>query len=242
MRQVPHYLLIGNGRVAKHFQTYFTQLSLPYSVWHRQLSNSELQNALVHSTHVMVLIRDDAIESFIKARLCDYQGTILHCSGSVNTDLAFGAHPLMTFSITPYTRDVYESMPFIIDHDAPAFNDLLPGLPNRYERLNRADKVKYHALCVMSGNFSCLLWQQLFEMLQGQCHWPPEIAFPYLQQQMKNVMDHPMAALTGPLARQDHGIINRHLAALAGHPLHDLYQAFIDFYHARHKERSHECI
>ena len=242
MRQVPSYLLIGNGRVAKHFQAYFSQLSIHYDTWCRQQSEFLLQQALCEASHILLLIQDDAIAAFIKTHLKDYQGIVIHCSGSLVVEGAYGAHPLMTFSHELYARDVYESIPFIIDHNAPEFNLLLPQLPNQHQRLHHADKAKYHALCVMSGNFSCLLWQQFFEKIQTQFGWPMTLAYPYLRQQMQNLMAHPTKALTGPLVRRDHETMQRNIKALQGDPLQTLYLAFVDFYEATQKVNNHECI
>ena len=67
----------------------------------------------------------------------------------------------------------------------------------------------------MSGNFSCLLWQKFFASLEHEFNLPPAIAFPYLIQQMNNLLHDPQAALTGPLVRNDKDTIEKNLAALA---------------------------
>jgi predicted short-subunit dehydrogenase-like oxidoreductase (DUF2520 family) len=242
MRQVPHYLLIGNGRVAKHFRAYFSHLSIPFTTWCRQQSRVDLNLAIANSSHILLLIQDDAIIPFIQTHLQNYSGYIIHCSGSLMTKLAYGAHPLMTFAHELYTHDVYLSIPFIIDNDAPDFSALLPQLPNQHQRLHDADKGKYHAMCVFSGNFSCLLWQQLFDVFQKQFHWPKQLAHPYLKQQMKNLMESPEQALTGPLARQDNKTLQRNLQALQGQPTAVLYQAFIDFYNSINEVNQHERV
>ncbi len=33
MRQVPNYLIIGSGRIARHFSYYLQLLQLPYRQW-----------------------------------------------------------------------------------------------------------------------------------------------------------------------------------------------------------------
>jgi hypothetical protein len=64
MRQVPNYLLIGNGRVARHFQHYFSLLQLPYQTWHRHEPDTKLTQQLESATHVLLLISDRAIAAF----------------------------------------------------------------------------------------------------------------------------------------------------------------------------------
>lgn len=230
MRQVPHYLIIGNGRVATHIQHYFILLQLPYSSWHRPQSYSLLNQELNRATHVLILISDDAIESFIEQRLPLFSGIKIHFSGSLVTDKAHGVHPLMTFSRRLYDLEKYKLIPFVIDHDAPPFEDLLPGLSNQHARLNKSFKAKYHALCVLSGNFSCLLWQKLFNSLETEFNIPASFSEHYLQQQTQNLLTTPQTALTGPLVRGDYHTIEKNIAALENDPFQDVYKSFLTCY------------
>lgn len=230
MGQVPHYLIIGNGRVARHFAHYFSELGIAYSVWHRHQSIETLSLLLQQSSHVLVLIKDDVIEAFINHYLNSYQGYIIHFSGSLVSELAYGAHPLSTFNDALYSRDVYERIPFFVDHDAPVFAELLPGLPNPHVILNKSQKEKYHALCVMAGNFTCMLWQKLFASFESELNIPNEMAHPYLQQQVHNLIHFPADALTGPLVRRDQKTIEKHLAALSEDPFQKIYESFVECY------------
>lgn len=235
MRQVPHYLIIGNGRVAQHFQQYFSLEKLSFSLWHRQSANS-LNQELERATHVLLLISDRAIEPFIAEHLQDTKAIKLHFSGCLITDLAYGLHPLMTFSHKLYELDKYRSIPFIIDDDAPSFEALLPGLSNPHSRLQKSLKPKYHALCVMSGNFSCLLWQKLFTSLQQELNIPAAFAHHYLLQQTQNLLTAPETALTGPLVRNDEETINKNLQSLKDDPFQEVYQSFLNCYQKMKRE------
>ncbi|MFU8797430.1 MAG: DUF2520 domain-containing protein [Gammaproteobacteria bacterium] len=231
MRQVPYYLIIGNGRVAHHFQHYFSLLPLPFTTWHRQESLEDLAERIKSASHILLLIRDDAIENFIRLYLQNL--SIVHFSGSLVTPLAYGAHPLMTFNNRLYTLEHYQSIPFVLDHNAPAFENILPGLPNQHVRLDTALKAKYHALCVLSGNFSCLLWQKLFSSLEKEFKFPASIAHTFIQQQTQNLVDNYQTALTGPLPRNDLLTLEKNLLALNGDPFQQIYQAFITCYPQR---------
>jgi hypothetical protein len=231
MRQVPYYLLIGNGRVAHHIRHYFSLLGISFATWQRGDPEEKLQQSLQHVSHVLLLITDAHIESFIQHHLKNSTALRIHCSGSLVTEHAYGAHPLMTFNKDHlYSLAQYQAIPFIVDDDAPAFEALLPGLPNPHVRLKKSLKPKYHALCVLSGNFSCLLWQKLFSSLEREFHFPADIAYPYLQQQTQNLLRHYPTALTGPLVRSDQATIQKNLTALAGDPFQEIYQAFINCY------------
>lgn len=230
MRQVPKYLLIGNGRVARHFQHYFTLLQIPFVTWVRTNSIASLHQQLQQTSHVLLLIADDAIEVFIARHLINYNNVRIHCSGSLVTPLAYGAHPLMTFSDHLYSLKEYLAIPFVLDHDAPDFDVLMPGLPNQFVKLDTSLKAKYHALCVMSGNFSCLLWQKLMTSMEKEFNFPKEIAHAYLMQQTKNLIHNADNALTGPLVRNDLSTINKNIDALENDPCQKIYQAFYEYY------------
>lgn len=228
MRQVPQYLVIGNGRVARHFCHYFSQLSLSYTQWKRPEPLARLREFALAATHVLILINDQAIEPFITEHLQDAQAVKVHFSGALVSKLAYGAHPLMTFNTGLYTLDKYKAIPFVVDKDAPAFDTLLPGLPNACVSLAPELKAKYHALCVLSGNFSCLLWQKFFMALEFDLHLPPETGYAYLRQQTENLLSDYASAFTGPLARGDKETIKRNLKALEGDAFQRIYQSFVD--------------
>lgn len=237
MRQVPRYLLIGDGRVARHFQHYFSLLSLPFVCWHRQQSIHLLTRELQQASHVLILIRDQAIENFIITYLQNTPAVLIHFSGSLVTHHAYGAHPLSSFNHSFWNLEQYQTVPFVLDDDAPSFDRLLPGLPNPHVRLEKSLKPKYHALCVLSGNFSCLLWQKFFMHLEQEFHIPQAIAHPYLRQIMQNILSHPEGALTGPLVRNDTETIKSNMTALASDPFQKVYQSFVECQQQIHKSR-----
>lgn len=229
MRQVPtRYLIIGNGRLARHMYHYLTLLQLPVNLWHRSQNLNDLAEKLALATHVLVLISDSAIEPFIDSHLQTTSALIMHCSGSLISKAAYGVHPLMTFGPHLYEEAQYARIPFIIDEDAPCFADLLPGVPNPYQRLSKSLKAKYHALCVLSGNFTCMLWQKLFVAFKDELKISPELAYPYLEQQIQNLLIDPEKALTGPISRGDHVTIAKNIAALAGDPFQEVYRSFVN--------------
>ncbi len=230
MRQVPRYLLIGNGRLARHLRVYFAEMQLPFQTWQRGQDLLLLRAYLREASHVLLLISDQAIEPFIEAYLRESPAILIHCSGSLVSSKAFGVHPLMSFASTTYPLDFYKKIPFVIDEGGPAFAELLPGLPNPHAYLNAALKPKYHALCVLAANFSCMLWQKLLRDFKGGLGLPQDLAQPFLWRQMMNLLEAPEQALTGPLVRQDHLTIQNNLAALEGDAFQKIYQQFVEVY------------
>ncbi len=238
VRQVPRYLLIGSGRVARHMACYFDFLGIFYTQWHRGMAEEVLASHARAATHILLLIRDDAIADFAQFHLADVRGIKIHFSGVLNVDGVYGAHPLMTFGPDLYAREKYETIPFVVEAGAPAFADLLPGLPNAHAEIAKKDKAKYHALCAMAGNFSCLLWQKLMHDFENEFGLPAQTARAFLRQQTDNLISDYKSALTGPLVRGDHATLSKHIHALKDDPFAEVYQSFINAYRAQEEKKS----
>lgn len=237
MRQVPAldtpFGIVGDGRVARHFFHYFSLLGLSTCTWSRRAPALSPPEALASCRTVLLLIRDAAIVPFIDAWPALQEKRLVHCSGSLVTPAAEGAHPLMTFGPTLYDLAQYRAIPFVLDAGGTAFADLLPGLPNPSFTIPAADRPYYHALCVMAGNFSTMLWLKLFDELQRRFGIPASAAHPYLARVAANLMADPLRALTGPLSRGDAEAMATNLEALEGDPFHSVYSAFVRAYEQR---------
>ena len=234
MGQVPEqseipYLVIGNGRLAKHIKHYFDLLELPYLNWFRKSEESP-QNLVAKSQKILVLIKDDEIENFISQIKSKFESKIwMHCSGLLSTPLAESAHPLMTFTDTLYDLVTYKQIPFVTEKGKLPFGKLFPELPNMSYSIEPELKPLYHAWCVMSGNFTTILWQRFFEVAQKEFGIKKESVFPYLSKITKNLMisDSP---LTGPLVRSDKKVIEKNLQALKDEPFAEIYRSFVNTY------------
>lgn len=234
-----HYAILGGGRLARHMRHYLTLLNLTVSCWTRDNSASfnshsisnkaeRLRATIRPASHVMLLVSDSAITELLRRFPFLHEKKLLHCSGALGIPGVTGAHPLMTFSHQLYTLEQYRRIPFMVD-SGHAFNELLPGLPNPHFAISMEEKPRYHALCVMAGNFSQIIWQAAVERFSAM-GLPPSTLEPYLQQVVQNFVHDPGSALTGPLSRGDQKTIDRNLAALAGDPLETVYQAFLALY------------
>ena len=219
------YLIVGNGKLAKHLIHYFNLLSIPHYHWFRALNESfvELSNI---SKKIIVLINDDSIESFICENKSDVVKNIwIHCSGSVFTEYAYGAHPLNTFSEELYDIDTYKNIPFIMEENRSMFSELFPELQNPSYKISIKDKTFYHAWCSIAGNFTTILWSEYFINLK-KLGIPESAANIYLNQTFKNLLTMNVP-LTGPLSRGDEFVINQHLESLEGSPIKNIYEEFI---------------
>jgi len=226
--------IVGDGRVARHFLHYLSLLGLPARAWSRRASPADPIQTLAPCRTVLVLIRDAEIVPFVDAWPALREKRLGHFSGSLVAAGIEGAHPLMTFGDDLYDLATYQEIAFVLETGGTPLAQLLPGLPNPSFAIPPADRPYYHALCVMAGNFSAILWLKLFNELQGRFGIPASAAHPYLAQLTKNLRSHPDRALTGPLERGDTQTVNANLTALEGDPFHGVYAAFARAYaHSR---------
>lgn len=235
MRQVPRYLLIGRGRLAQHWQHYFELLGIVPLSWHRG-SPESLEALLQAADVVLVLISDDAISKFIEPHLGVVAVKWIHCSGSLSLEGVTGLHPLMTFTETPYELLHYRAITLICDDPDFDFKHCFPLLENPVYHIPKKDKAFYHALCVMSGNFTVILWQKFFNEAERRWGLPQEAITPYLNAIAKNIEQSPDAALTGPIARGDYGTIQKNIDALEHDPFRNVYQAVLQAYEENNYE------
>ena len=136
----------------------------------------------------------------------------------------------MTFNEDLYNIEVYKNIPFVADSKDILDKGLLKDIPNKIYFLDKDQKPFYHALCVMGGNFSCILWQRVIEDFQEKLNLPREILLPYIEQIFKNILKDEKKALTGPLIRGDDVTIEKNIESLYDDSSKRLYEAFIDYY------------
>jgi predicted short-subunit dehydrogenase-like oxidoreductase (DUF2520 family) len=235
-----NYAIIGGGRLARHFSQYFHLMEVPHTRWARDrhsafntsgLCDAEqrLRATVRKADCVLLLVSDNAIGAVLKDYPFLYEKQLIHCSGALCFPGIIGAHPLMTFADDLYGLDVYQSVPFMIEA-GHSFIELFPDLSNPHFSIKAEDKARYHAMCVMAGNFSQVLWKSVSDRFEQQLELPAATLRPYLKQVTDNFINSPQTSLTGPLPRNDQETIMRNLQALDGDPLQDLYNAFIRFY------------
>jgi len=235
-----NYAIVGGGRFARHFSHYFQLLEIPHSRWTRDRGSSfnsfelpdaeqRLRETVGKADRVLLLVSDNAIGVLLKQYPFLHEKQLIHCSGALSFPGVAGAHPLMTFADDLYALDTYKTVPFMLEA-GHSFADLFPGLSNPHFAINVEDKARYHAMCVMAGNFSQILWKGVSDRFEQQFGLPAESLHPYLNQLASNFVKSPETALTGPLVRHDRQTIERNLNALSGDPMQGLYRAFVKYY------------
>jgi len=229
--------LIGDGRLARHLHHYLALVyreqpalahDYPLMHWSRRTGDGALLEQLAATADTVLLaIRDSAIDSFVQAHPGLAGKRLVHFSGALTTPLAAGLHPLMTFGEQLYDLPLYQSIPFIGEEGRESLRTVLPFLPNPSFSIPSAERPYYHALCVLSGNFTVLLWQKLTRELRARYGIPQEATLPYLGQTARNLGHDPTTALTGPFQRGDLATIADNLRALEDDDFRGIYAAFV---------------
>ena len=241
-----NYAIVGGGRLARHFSEYFRLLEIPHTRWTRDRQSpfntfespdaeQRLREMLGKADRVLLLVSDNAIGALLKQYPFLHEKQLIHCSGALSVPGVAGAHPLMTFAAGLYDLQTYRSMPFMLE-TGYSFDELFPDLPNPHFAINVEDKARYHAMCVMAGNFASLLWKGVSDRFGQQFELPAETLHPYLNQILSNFIQAPETALTGPLARNDEQMIERNLNALTDDPMQEIYRAFVGYHQNENRQ------
>jgi predicted short-subunit dehydrogenase-like oxidoreductase (DUF2520 family) len=232
MRQVPgfhQFLLVGDGRLARHLAHYLSFESLHFETWKRAQGVDALHAKARTATHVLLAISDSSIGEFVEANSAVFAGkTLVHFSGALIHPSIPSAHPLMTFSNDLYEPSTYRRIVFVTEKGRGSLQDLIPGLKNSFYEIEPAQKGLYHALCVMSGNFTVLLWEKAFREFE-KLGLPRFALLPYLERTALNLIAGAggTSVLTGPLARGDHETIAKNIESLQGDAFEGVYRAFV---------------
>jgi len=259
MGQVPayagtpaHHLLVGNGKLARHFAKYFAELNLSFETWRSPRDFTADFFKSFRATHVWILVADRAIEPVyarLREGLTEF-GTgappsgdeliFLHASGASAVPGVRGAHPLMTFGVPLYDLEAYRRIPFVVENqfDGRLAHEWLGGLPNLAVYLDPEKRALYHSLVSVAGNFPALLWTEVFSRFERDLGLSRDLLAPFLFRTLGNILAAGEEALTGPLVRGDTATLRSHRAALANTPLSPIYGAFEEFYEKSFKHAS----
>jgi len=234
------YGLIGDGRLANHLSHYFSLKKIPYQTWSRKKDTISLSEKLKDCDVLLVAIKDNAIENLIQSQNLPDKKWI-HFSGSLSTKLAQGFHPLASFGESLYDLSFYEKIPFVVEKGKYLFKDIFPHLKNNSYEISSQDKSLYHSLCVLSGNFTAILWQKTLSEMSHKLSLPKEALTPYMDSVFKQLSIDPQKALTGPLVRGDQQTIEKNLFALKGDPFEGVYKSFVTAYQKSKEYQNNEC-
>ncbi len=219
-------LIIGNGRMATQFKQCLQTLGIPFSSWLRSEGAFSLSGRTQAAKRILLLIPDKAISPLIDEYEHFFKNKILiHFSATHRDSRALGFHPLGTFTCDQKVD--FQCVYFHGIHPESLFNEALPFLKNSYKQLSEEHMQVYHALCVVGGNFSAILWNAFFkEMLALGVS--EDAARSYIEMLAQNILQNPSSSVSGPLVRNDNSTIEKNILALEGKKeLQQIYKAFV---------------
>ena len=227
------YVIFGAGRVGVNMAAYLSDLG------HRSdlISHDDATSApdlcrekMAGADIIAAAIPDDAIALWRDHWEDELRGaTVIHFSGAAGVPGVAAFHPLYSFPPRRLSFATMQTMTFACPKGGPAFSDVFPGAPNPHFEIADADRARYHALAVLSGNFSAFLWNETMKELAQFPGLDAEAAMrSYLASINERFVEAPTASLTGPVARKDVKTVDANLDALSENPkMKQLYEAFL---------------
>lgn len=224
--------IFGPGRVGASFAAYAR--SLGHAA--RLISRAETEacedgpaGLIGDADVVAVAVPDDRLAAFAEVAAPGLSGRVaIHFSGALRVEGLWSYHPLYSFPRSALTPARMAEIAFAREETAPSFGEILPGAANPEFVVRDADRARYHALAVLSGNFAAHLWNLAARDFSDRLDAPPELLAGYFRSLIERFAESPFDSLTGPAARRDRASVEANLAALSDRPdLQALYRAFL---------------
>ena len=216
--------IVGRGNVATHLHNAISA-SLPEAEI-ELINPHELDINPDDFDILLISVIDSAIEE-VSARIPVSDTIIAHTSGSIGMEILERTHkncgvfyPLQTF-----TKGValnYTEIPFFIEGSSEAVTARLKQLAGHIsEKVYDAGSDKrrrLHLASVFACNFVNHLYARAWEILED-AGLPPEALTPLIEETAaKTRRTDPRHGQTGPAARGDFNVIEKHIAMLADRP------------------------
>lgn len=246
-------VLVGEGRLAKALRAlapFFIDEKPLLSVTREDLDRNG-HTIFNRASHVWLAISDPSIVPFTQEFLCheahaSHALTAVHFAGSLPTlnvgrdgwhVTVHAAHPLSSFARDRVMGwEEFRAVPFALSPESPRLSALLPGCANPTFTIRDEDRIYYHTLCAVAGNFTVLLWETIARHFAHDLELPPALLNTYQQQVFDNLrivgsgLPLPASVLTGPIARGDDATIRKHIDTLMQRneaSLAQIYQSFV---------------
>lgn len=174
----------------------------------------------------LIAVKDDAIASLAKELKPNRDALWVHTSGGIEASTLspltgrYGVfYPLQTF--TKGVKVDMKEVPVFIEAKETEDVTLLKSMasmmtPKVYEA-DGAVRCKMHAAAVFACNFTNHLWAMADEILRRETGTDLSVLHPLLKETLRKAMERgPAEVQTGPAARGDRGVIEKHASLL--HP------------------------
>jgi len=222
-------VVFGPGRVGNSFVAFAESLGHQTTVIDR--SEAGAVAAVAAADVIAAAIPDDSLGPWFERWREALSGKrAVHFSGARLIPGLPGYHPLYSFPTAPLPPAVFGTIAIAREQGAAPFADILPGALNPEFVVRDEDRAFYHALAVVSGNYSAHLWNQAAAAFAARID--PNagaILGAYFDSIVARFRESPFASMTGPIARRDRTTVEANLEALDRDPsLKGLYRAFLE--------------
>ena len=239
--------LVGAGNVAWHMGKALSQKGYVIkqvldrtASSSKQLANelkAELsgtpEDGIAGADACLICVSDDAIAAVIE-QLKPGNCLLMHTAGSVPLDVFrknadnYGVlYPLQTF--TKGRPLDYSRIPFLTEANTPGnlnlINQIASSVSNHVMEANSTQRLFIHLAAIFASNFSNHMYA-LAEKLAAEYNMPFDLLKPLIAETTAKAMDmSPQKAQTGPAARGNVKVIEKHLELLKDHPgMQELYR------------------
>lgn len=215
--------IVGRGNVGVHLQK-----ALIFDIPNVSLVDSRsLEGLASESDVVLIAVSDSAIEevaSRIASLLPDFKGIVAHTAGSVTMKVLapyfhhYGVfYPLQTFN-KDLDFDSYQEIPVFIESSDKHTGETLRAIAERFAdkvfSLDSESRLKMHIASVFACNFTNAMYAAA-ETLLKDSGMPFSLLLPLIKRSSEKIgYSIPSRCQTGPAARDDKNIIEKHLSAL----------------------------
>lgn len=206
---------------------------------------SDPANVPANAQFYLIAVKDDAVQSVASTLPPNPDAIWAHTSGGVDASALsplsgrYGVfYPLQTFT-KGVTTEMSE-VPVFIEANSKADTDLLKAIASKMTpKVYEADsdtRCRMHAAAVFACNFTNHLWAIADDILRRETGTDLSVLHPLLKETLRKALScRPAEVQTGPAARGDRGIIEKH-ASLLPQEEADLYRLLSEkilTYHSR---------
>lgn len=241
-------VLVGAGNVATHLGKALSQKANILQIYSRKMQHAqELANIISDKCHAtndptellpadlyIISIKDDAIADFLKSVPSGLRERLwVHTSGSVDISVFYGfnkhngiIYPLQTFSKNVELK--MDEVPLFIEGaDSDTENFLVQFAHNISPIVHVANselRCKLHIAAVFACNFTNYMYS-ISEDILNKSGIPFSVLIPLIKETTRKIeLVSPSIAQTGPAARGDKKIIDKHLSAISEPGQKQIYQ------------------
>ncbi|BEP28491.1 Rossmann-like and DUF2520 domain-containing protein [Helicovermis profundi] len=239
------YLKENNFDISGYFSKSLNSAKLAAKFTNSTYFNS-LEKVLIESKIVFVTTNDDQIMNVVKEikkyREINENKIYVHMSGSLSTNVFdsllktnssfYSIHPLASFAKKIESVKNLEDAVFTIEglskkHDDTIVINLINKLGNKYFKIDKNQKVKYHMAACIASNYLDTILDLALEMFSS-IGIENEEGFnalkPLIYGTLNNIENFgTKEAITGPISRGDYNTIKSHLSEINDEELKNLY-------------------